>query len=131
MKDKIIMLVIALLVVIAIFWAILTVTPNCVYTTAQQSVVEMHAIRIACAAYRDKYGAFPTGDNATIMRTLTGENLKSIVFLEISKDSTATNGAFLDPWGRPYRIDLTGKEPLVTCAGPDARFGTEDDSKEK
>ena len=33
----------------------------------------------------------------------------------------------IDPYGRPYRIDCSGRTPHVFSAGPDRRFDTEDD----
>lgn len=36
-------------------------------------------------------------------------------------------GALEDPWGNEYKFERNGKKILVTSAGPDGEWGTEDD----
>lgn len=89
---------------------------------------DMAAIRAAIKIFENEYGALPVGGNAEIMQVLTGQNPQSIVFLEIAKGSTATNGAYVDPWGCIYRIECrASNETVVTSSGPDRIFGNEDD----
>ena len=58
------------------------------------------------------------------MNTLRGANPRKIVFFD-GKPTAKFNspqGAFLDPWGTPYRIDLSNpEEPRVWSCGPNRR----------
>lgn len=53
-------------------------------------------------------------------RCPTTEDLIKIKFVN---EKVQTN----DPWGQPYKIVCTEKEPVVTSAGPDGKLGTADD----
>jgi len=33
----------------------------------------------------------------------------------------------MDPWGRPYSLDVDGEQATVTSCGPDGELGTPDD----
>jgi len=33
----------------------------------------------------------------------------------------------IDPWGNPFRVEINNSFPVVLSAGPDMRYGTEDD----
>jgi hypothetical protein len=37
-------------------------------------------------------------------------------------DAVAPDGSLLDPWGTPYKIDFSGKQPLIRSAGPNKQF---------
>ena len=47
--------------------------------------------------------------NADVMNALYGMNLREIVFIDSSYRVNA-RGEFLDPWGHPYRIDVSNPQ---------------------
>lgn len=69
-------------------------------------------IAAAVKAYQLEYGRLPAANN--VIRELTGENNRGIVFLEAKrpKGNPPRNGVaegsndYLDSWGRPYIIQL-------------------------
>ena len=63
--------------------------------------------RSAVTTYSSSYGALPAGNNATVTTALRGENSKRQVFLELPSQSVNERGEFLDPWRRPYDIEVT------------------------
>ena len=82
---------------------------------------ETQAILWALAQYKTDFGAFPSGDSSAICRVLTtGNNPKNIRYIKL--DSVAPDGAFLDPWGTPYKIYFSDDWPLLRSAGPNKQF---------
>lgn len=87
-----------------------------------QAQIEMKSIETAIKAYKNKYGKLPvadslqggaepefnTGFSMEIIAVLVAAdptlNPAGIVFLE--PQGNETNGTFLDPWGKQYRIAL-------------------------
>lgn len=82
--------------------------------------LDIAAIQVALAQYKTEFGAFPSGDSRAICRMLSGNNPKGIRFIELR--SVTSDGAFLDPWGTPYKIYYSGEEPLVRSAGRNKQF---------
>lgn len=82
-------------------------------------VLQVHRLLEAFAAYRNEFGAFPTGTPAGIIRELRGENTKQRVFFESPPESLNANGELLDPWGNPYQMtfDPATGEPMIHSAG--------------
>ena len=85
--------------------------------------------------YRAKYGSFPAGDNASILRKLCGDNADKIVFIEhpstymtstwppkIECDSELR---IVDGWNTPIRFSESNGR--VESAGEDKKFDTSDD----
>ena len=90
--------------------------------------VETAQIRKALDTYVATIGGFPTGDSSAIFRALSGDNPRKIAFLQCRAESGSPDGGMLDPWGTPYKIYFSGKEPLIRSAGPNKQF---DDSGQK
>ena len=90
--------------------------------------LETSQIRTGLQTYEAAFGAFPTSDSAAVFRALRGDNPQKIVFLQCRAESVSPDGGMLDPWGTPYKISFSGKEPLIRSAGPNKQF---DDSGRK
>src|SRR6185436_13314911 len=90
--------------------------------------LETSQIRTALQTYEAAFAAFPTGDSPAVFRALRGDNPQKIVFLQCRAESVSPDGGMLDPWGTPYKIYFSGKEPLIRSAGPNKQF---DDSGRK
>ena len=91
------------------------------------SHVEVMCLSCALKAYRVEYGAWPTGDQALIVKTLTGNNPQKITFMKVLVKSLNQKGEFVDPWSTPYAISFSNDEPRVSSAGPNRQFGDQDD----
>ena len=81
---------------------------------------------VAARAYWTEYGDWPQGDATGVTRSLSGDNPRKIVFLEIGGSST-TGGAAADAWGTSLTLSFSGERVSVTSAGKDKTFGTADD----
>lgn len=71
----------------------------------------------------------PVGENAEITRSLTGANALNLAL--VPKEHAAINraGELTDRWGTPFRFhQLSGTRMEIRSAGPDRRFGTDDDA---
>ncbi len=90
--------------------------------------IETSQILAAMQSYEAAFGAFPVGDSSAIFRALRGDNPQKIIFLQCRAESVSPDGGMLDPWGTPYKIYFSGKEPLIRSAGPNKQF---DDSSQK
>ena len=72
-------------------------------------------IEDACQMYNMKHG----GKYPDSLETLTQET---------DDEDALLQGGIEDPWGTPIQFEKRGKKrPLITSAGPDGEFGTEDD----
>ncbi len=67
--------------------------------------------------------------NASIVKTLTGDNRESFAFIDKESPFINDEGELLDRWGTPiafHPISVTNIE--TRSAGPDRKFYTDDDS---
>ena len=92
-------------------------------TSLQRTREDMESLRNALLAFRNDYGHYPTGDYASVMAAIGGDNHNRVTYLLFTERDTG----LLDPWGSPYRVQLRTDEPIIACAGPDGSFGTADD----
>jgi type II secretory pathway pseudopilin PulG len=97
-------------------------------TSFGRAMAEATTIAMATRAYHTEYGSFPTGSPVQIAASLSGQNPRHIVFITMRSKSIDSSGQFIDPWGRPYAIAITGQTNVVVkSAGKDEVFGTTDD----
>jgi hypothetical protein len=85
---------------------------------------DVMSLRVAVRAYSFEYGSMPAGNHPQIMKTLRWENPHLIRFFEAPLDRFNALGEFLDPWGNPYRMDVSNPNfPWFYSFGPN---GTDD-----
>ena len=84
---------------------------------------------IALRAYSGDMHALPSGDTRTVLRALTGENAQGVRYLDPPGEGLSAEGDWLDPWGHPIRIFISGKSILIRSAGPNGTFDDGDDEK--
>jgi len=82
----------------------------------------------ASVAYQTEYSQPLPNDHAALVRILSGDNPRKIVFLDCDLHELNSHGEVTDAWGTPLQIDLTNpNHPIVRSAGRDKIFGTKDD----
>ncbi|MEM9016488.1 MAG: hypothetical protein AAGC68_05705 [Verrucomicrobiota bacterium] len=70
----------------------------------------------------------PGGENADIMRALTGANRRQIALIAPEHPDLNEAGELLDRWGTPYHFHQLSRTILeIRSAGPDRALWTEDD----
>ena len=72
--------------------------------------------------YRNKFGSYPRGTNASVMRILRGENPAKKQFYSSYKLERNKRDEDLDPWGIPYLIESDGDRVRIKSAGSNRRF---------
>ena len=82
----------------------------------------MSAVLGMLGEYRKEFGSFPAGDTATICQALLGRNPHGKKFLSWEPKNINSAGEFVDPWGTPYRIYISGEYPLIRSAGENRTF---------
>jgi hypothetical protein len=129
-RSRIPLLIWVLLAVIAMAGAgaIFPVGSRPIIDKARRIDTETAQIRVALETYEATFGGPPAGDSSAVFRALRGDNLRKIVFLQCRAESVSPDGGMLDPWGTPYKVYFSGKEPLIRSAGPNKQF---DDSGRK
>ena len=129
-RSRLPLLISILLAVIAlgVVGALLPVGSRPIIDKVRLIDLEEGQIRAALDTYKATFGDFPAGDSSAVFRALRGENPRKIVFLQCRAESVSPDGSMLDPWGTPYKIYFSGKEPLIRSAGPNKQF---DDSGRK
>jgi lipid-A-disaccharide synthase-like uncharacterized protein len=77
----------------------------------------------ALVNYQKTHKTLPSGDTRSIVKALVDGGT-----LTAGKDITK-EGEWLDPWGQPYRIFISGNSALFRCAGPNGVFDDGDNDK--
>jgi hypothetical protein len=76
----------------------------------------------AIKAYYAEYASGLTGNDAQTMTALCGGNPRKIVFFEALNKYFGVSGDLIDPWGTPYRFDLSDPmNPRVWSCGKNRR----------
>ncbi|MBL9212627.1 MAG: hypothetical protein JNL92_19355, partial [Opitutaceae bacterium] len=71
----------------------------------------------------------PIGENAEITAALMGENRLGLALIPRGHRALNDRGELCDRWGTPLRFhQLSGTQMEVRSAGPDRKFGTDDDA---
>jgi hypothetical protein len=69
--------------------------------------------------YKEFVGSYPTGNNAAIVKALSGRTEKKVIILAIRNAKMNDKGEVLDPWSTPLRFYFANDEVLIRSAGPD------------
>ena len=126
MKMKILIAILILAAIVFVVWTALHEGPGPKPNT--RVVSELASLCVASKAYRTEFGHFPTGSVSEACVALAGQNPHQIVFIEFPPDRVQSDGAFLDPWGSPYRMTFaTPTNVIASSAGRDGAWGTQDD----
>ena len=74
--------------------------------------------------YREKFGAYPRGNNADISRALRGDNPAKEQFAFTFTIERSASGEDLDPWGTPYLLQSDGFKVQMKSAGRNRKLDT-------
>jgi hypothetical protein len=70
----------------------------------------------------------PVGENDEITAALAGGNRLHFAFISPRHSAINSQGELCDRWGTPFRFHaLSGTQMEIRSAGPDRKFGTNDD----
>ncbi len=86
-------------------------------------------IRIAYeACLLEEGGDFEFNSQKEFIAKLEGNNPRGLRYLGLTRDMLDKDAQVIDEWGRPLQIKRPEKARLeIRSAGPDGRFGTQDD----
>jgi hypothetical protein len=102
----------------------LVVKPFVIRPWEMKMKASRHVVSASAGAkeYLREYGAVPSGDNSRVFATLEGENPRKLVFFEAEPLDHNAKGELIDPWGTPYRFDLSDPtKPRFWSCGKDRR----------
>jgi hypothetical protein len=71
--------------------------------------------------YRARTGTFPAGNNAEVVKALTGKNIPLLAIVPTQLQQNA-KGQFIDTWGTALQIYIAGNDVLIRSAGPNMVF---------
>jgi hypothetical protein len=83
---------------------------------------EVDNIFTALQKYKERAGAYPTGGNIEVVKTLQGNNAKNVIVIVGPKTPLNDRGEFIDPWGTSLKIYFSDNGILIRSAGPNRRF---------
>jgi hypothetical protein len=69
------------------------------------------ALKIALESYKAVYGDYPQGTPEE-KKALDGENPEHFHFFDFRREHLNTAGELVDPWGKPYPLDVTELEAI-------------------
>ena len=120
--------VLILALIAAGVWGVQTYREWKAGTQFRTYVGDVENLFIALQQYKDKVGAYPTGNNSDIAKALSGKNAKSVIIVVSNRIPQNEKGEFVDQWGTPLTIYFSGHSVLVRSAGPNKKF---EDSRTK
>jgi hypothetical protein len=103
-------------------WAVHTYRTWSADRTRRLYITDVENLFIALQQYKEKLGAYPTGNNADIARALSGKNAKSVIVVVSNRIPQNEKGEYVDPWGTPVMIYFAGNSVLVRSAGPNRKW---------
>ena len=109
-------------ILLGVGWTIRAWTTWRVNARASKLNVDVENLFAGLQQFKEHVGAYPSGSNAEIVRTLMGKNAKNIIILVGRKNELNSQGEMVDPWGTPLRIYFAGEGILIRSAGPNRRF---------
>jgi len=128
MKLKSIFATILICLIVAVL--ILAALPFLMYNKdapLPKARIDIAAIVNAIKSFQGDYGFIPSGENSNIVRILTGDNPKKIVYLNFRRLEENPSVMF-DPWKTPYQFEFfQGTNFIIRSAGRNKIFGTMDD----
>jgi hypothetical protein len=114
--------VLILAAVVATAWAIQSYRTWRSGEAFRNYVTDVENLFTALQQYKERLGAYPTGNNADIAKALSGKNSKSVIVIVSNRIPTNEKGEFKDQWGTPLMIYFAGNAVLVRSAGPNRKF---------
>ncbi len=117
----------AFLIASAIFIAVTILYPLTNTTIRDVKTREMNDVdqlAVALKAFNEEYGHFPKGTNKDVIRQISSDNPRKIIFLEVDSKELNSNKEMIDRWGTPYLIEIDEKIhlPRVSSAGKNKIF---------
>ena len=91
---------------------------------AGRARLQMEQWARAAEAYHEAHGALPAGDSDAVLETLRADPASRQAFSDLGP--AERGGPLVDSWGTPWRV-VDGSGIEVRSAGPNRRFGDEDD----
>lgn len=76
----------------------------------------------ALQKYKEYTGTFPPGNNADVVKALSGGNSQRVIVDIGRRKNLNDKGEVVDPWGTPFRIYFSGDGILIRSAGPNRHF---------
>ncbi len=128
-RGRLVFAAVAVLTISGFAVSAFTSDANSAENNAAKLPQKQQALEEAVQLYVKEYGAPPTGGTKEIFSVLSGQNVRKIRFLNPDAKEVSADGNWLDPWGHPYRIFISGKTLLLRCAGPNGIFDDGDAEK--
>ncbi len=82
---------------------------------------------LAMEGFKNAFGSYPSGNEASIVKMLAGDNPKTNCFLILNSQTTNKIGQYVDPWKTPYKFNCTARKVTIQSAGINKMFGDADD----
>jgi hypothetical protein len=114
--------VLILAALVAALWAYTSYTAWSADRTRRTYITDVENLFVALQQYKEKIGAYPTGNNGDIARALSGKNPKSVIVVVSNRIPLNEKGEFVDPWGTPVMVYFAGNSVLVRSAGPNRKW---------
>lgn len=92
------------------------------YLRQRQAKHDVDVLALALNGFALENKRFPQGNPAQVAALLRGENIggqnpKKLDYIEAGMGEMNKAGEFVDPWGSPYRLSVTGGVRVYSC-GP-------------
>ena len=119
-----------LVATLLIAWLILNSVPRIYSGPGKAGYMRLNAEEVGRGInlYKKRFGEYPTGENATIIKKLSGQNPHHDVLIEHVSKSINWRGQIVDMWRQPLKFEFEGTNNfIINSAGPNEKFGDGDD----
>jgi Type II secretion system (T2SS), protein G len=124
---KLILLLLILFALGLMVWPTISYRTDRGYYGFARTKMEISSIAGALEQYEATYGSYPTGNPASVLKKLLGDNPQKHSFLDLNPRSISEHGEFLDVWGTPFKISISSTKFMIRSAGKNTEFGDGDD----
>ena len=84
--------------------------------------IDVENLFVGLQQFKEYVGTYPAGNNAEIVKAMTGQNPKNLIILVGRKSELNSKGEIVDPWDTPLRIYFSANGILIRSAGQNRRF---------
>lgn len=128
-RGRMVFAAVAALTLVGFGWSAFFSSSTGVLSKEELAASDLRGLKSSVDLYHSELQSLPTGDTRAILKALCGENPAGKPFVNVAAGRLSAGGDWLDPWGQPYRIFISGKSILIRCAGKNGTFDDGSDEK--
>ena len=116
--KKALLIILLVLCVVCVSWVAKAWTLRRADEKVAKFNTDCNNLILGIQQYKEFVGSYPTGNNAALVKALSGQTEKKVLILAVRRADLSDKGEILDPWGTPLQFYFSHNEVLIRSAGP-------------